>query len=749
MNATHKIIYTITDEAPALSSISLLPILLTFINKYVDIKIEVCNISLSHRILADFPENLNITQKVNNSLFYLNQVVYMSNANIIKLPNISASLPQLNAAIAELQYQGYNIPKYINFPKNTWEYEIQNRYNKIQGSAVNPILRAGNSYRYVPSLIKQCIKKSNYIYIKKQWSENSKTHISSMKNGDFYSTEKSILLDSQYKIKIVLIKKNGIQKILKDNIIVNKNDIIDASIMNKQSLTKFINQEIKKTKTQDILLSVHLKASMMKVSDPIIFGIIVQEFYKKIFDKYHQYIKTLKINFNNGISEFYQKIEDLPKYVQESIHRDMNILYKNQPKLAMVDYIKNITNLHTPNSMIIDSSMPIMIRDAGKMWNSSGQLCDTNAIIPDRCYSNIYQVIINYCKQYGAFDPKTVGSVSNIGLMAESAEEYGSHDNTFKIPSDGYLMRIVDCYDKILIEHFVESGDIWRLCCTSDKSIQDWIQLGIEKTIKTNLPAIFWLDQKRPHDACLIKKIQFYLENFDSNTIKSHVKILSPTDAMLMSINHIRDGNDIISITGNVLRDYLTDLFPIIELGTSSNMSSIINLTNGGKLFETGSGGSAPKHMQQFIQENHLRWNSLGEFLALSASLEHISVSKNYNVAKILSNSLNKAIEILINNYKIPSKKVGQLDTRGSHFYLARYWAEALALQNMNKTLKIKFSKLATAFIINEFKIINEINSTQGVHLNIGGYYRPDEKKIDNIMRPSATFNTILADHQI
>lgn len=745
MCSMHKMIYTITDEAPAISSFSLLPIISTFLNSHVHIVIEICNISLSHRILASFPENLSIVQKINDALIYLNNIIYTTDANIIKLPNISATLPQLNTAIIELQCQGFNIPEYINFsPRNSWECEIKNRYDKIQGSAVNPMLRAGNSYRYIPLLIKQHVK--NYPICKEEsiWSQTSQTHVSSMKHGDFYSTEKSVLINSHNTIKIILVKKNGIEKTLKENILVNKKDILDASIMSKKSLIEFINQEIEKTKKKNILLSIHLKASMMKKSDPIIFGIIVKEFYKKIFFKYDQYIQTLKINYNNGIGEFYKKIESLPQHIQKSIHQDISTLYINQPKLAMVDYVKNITNLHMPNGMIIDSSMPLMIRKAGKMWSENGQLYDTNAIIPDSCYSNIYQIIIDNCKKYGAFNPKTIGSVFNIGLMAESAEEYGSHDNTFQIPLDGYIMRVIDGNNQILMEHFVEPGDIWRLCYTSDKSIQAWIKLGIEETMKNNIPAIFWLDPSRPHDIHLIKKVQFYLKNFKSPIKKSHIKIMSLHDAMLTSINHIRSGDNIISITGNVLRDYLTDLFPILELGTSSNMLSIINLSAGGKLFETGSGGSAPKHMQQFIKENHLRWNSLGEFLALSASLEHIAISKCNNTAKILFYSLNQAIDMFLENRKIPSKKVGQLDTRGSHFYLARYWAEALASQNENVMLRKKFSKLATAFILNEDKIIYELNSMQGKHLNIGGYYHPDIEKINEIMRPSITLNTIL-----
>lgn len=747
MCITYKIVYTITDEAPAISSVSLLPIISTFINQCVCIKIEICNISLSHRILASFPENLNINQKVNDTLLYLNNILYTPDANIIKLPNISASLLQLNAAITELQSQGFNIPPYINVPQNPWEHEVKCRYNKIQGSAVNPILRAGNSYRYIPLLVKQRIKNYSICYKKKYvWSQTSKTHVSSMKYGDFYNTEKSILINSQHKIKIVLIQDNGTQKILKENITVNKKDIIDASIMSKKALVKFINQEIEKTKMEDILLSVHLKSSMMKISDPIIFGIIVKEFYKKIFFKYDRYIKTLNINFNNGMSEFYQNIEHLPQDIRQSIHQDIDILYTHQPKLAMVDYIKKITNLHLPNGMIIDSSMSIMIRDAGKMWSADGKLYDTNAIIPDSCYSDIYQTIIENCKKYGDFNPKTIGSISNIGLMAESAEEYGSHDNTFQIPSYGRIVRVIDSYDQVLIEHFVEPGDIWRLCYTSDKSIQDWIKLGVEESIKTNIPAIFWLDSLRAHDVHLIKKIKFYLKHLDCNIIKSHIKIMSLQDAMLTSLNHIRAGNNIISITGNVLRDYLTDLFPILELGTSANMLSIISLAAGGKLFETGSGGSAPKHVQQFIQENHLRWNSLGEFLALSASLRHIAVSKNCNIAKILFLSLDKAIIMLLDNCKIPSRTAGQLDTRSSHFYLAQYWAESLAFYTVNKTLKNKFSKLASALIINENKIIDELNSAQGQHLNIGGYYHPNIEKMNAIMRPSITLNTILTE---
>lgn len=743
MNETHKIIYTITDEAPALSSFSLLPIILTFVNKYTNIFIEICNISLSHRILASFPEKLNIFQKVNNSLLYLNKIIYTSTANVIKLPNISASLPQLNTAIIELQQQEYNIPEYINYPKNSWEHEIKYRYNKIQGSAVNPILRVGNSYRYIPLLVKKYVK-SDCVHINKSWSSISKTHVSSMQHGDFYSTEKSILIDAQKKIKIVLITQEGKKQILRENIVVNKNDVIDASIMSKKLLIKFIEQEIKKTKEQNILLSVHLKASMMKTSDPIIFGNIVQTFYKEILHKYDQYLKALKINFNNGIDEFYKKIKYLPKKIQQSIYRDIDILYTNQPKLAMVDYIKKITNLHTPNGMIIDSSMAIMIQKAGKMWDSNGKLHDTNAIIPDSCYSDIYQTIINNCKKYGAFNPNTVGSVSNIGLMAESAEEYGSHDNTFQVPSNGCSIQVIDYDNKILIEHHTEKGDIWRLCHTSDKAIQNWIKLGIKTTIESNIPAIFWLDPNRSHDLHLIRKVQFYLKNFNYKKIKSYIRIMSPKNAMLDSITCIRAGNNIISITGNVLRDYLTDLFPIIETGTSSKMLSIINLIEGGKLFETGSGGSAPKHMQQFIEENHLRWNSLGEFFALSVALQHIAISKNCNIAKILYISLNEAIEMILDNHKVPSKTTGQLDTRGSHFYLAYYWARSLSSQTMNKMLTHKFSKLATELITNETKIINELNKTQGKKINIGGYYHPDVKKINEIMRPSATFNTIL-----
>lgn len=735
-----KIIYTITDEAPALATFSFLPII-KFFTKKAGILIETKDISLAGRILAHFPEYLETNQKKENDLKILGALAKTPEANILKLPNISASIPQLKAAIKELQNKGYQIPNYPENPKNDLENKIKNSYAKILGSAVNPVLREGNSDRRVAKAVK--IYAQNNPHFMGKWEKNSKSHVASMKEGDFYGNEKSITLKKNDTLQIILKNNKGKKIILKDNIPVLEKEIVDASVMKINMLEKCIASEIENAKKQNILFSLHLKATMMKISDPIIFGTVVKIFYKEIFEKYSDTFEKIGVNPNYGIGDLYLKIKKIPQEKQEKIKNDIKTLYKKRPELAMVDSEKGITNLHIPSDVIIDASMPAMIRNSGKMWNSKGKTQDTKAIIPDRSYASIYQTIIDFCKENGAFDPKTMGSVSNVGLMAQKAEEYGSHDKTFEIKEEG-IVEIINKNGVILLSQKVEKGDIFRACQTKDAPVKDWIQLAIKRANATKTPAVFWLDKKRSHDAALIKKIEKYLAEY--NTTNLDIFILNPKEATQYTLERLKNGQDTISVTGNVLRDYLTDLFPILELGTSAKMLSIVPLMNGGGLFETGAGGSAPKHVEQLLKENHLRWDSLGEFLALAVSLEDIAEKTKNKKIKILAKNLDKANTEFLKNNKSPSKKVGELDSRGSHFFLALYWAKNLAKQEDDKELQVFFKNIYQKLKISEEQILKELKDCQGKKVDMGGYYFPDAKKVTKIMRPSKTFNCILED---
>lgn len=733
-----KIIYTKVDEAPALATHSLLPIIKSF-TKTADISIELKDISLSGRILANFSDYLEKPQRVNNALLELGNLAQTPDANIIKLPNISASIPQLKAAISELQQQGYAIPNYPETTETAAEKQIKDTYTKVLGSAVNPVLREGNSDRRAPISVKNYAKK--HPHHMGLWSSKSQTHVATMNKHDFHSNEKSLTLTDATTLLIQLIRKDGSKKTLKNHINVSIGDIIDATFMSKKHLCNFLDYEMNDAKNKNLLFSLHMKATMMKVSDPIIFGYAVKVYLKEVFEKYESEFNKLNINSNNGIQDILVKIKSLPKDKQHEIMTEINQCYQHGPKLAMVNSDKGITNLHVPSDIIIDASMPAMIRESGKMWGPNGELYDAKAVIPDSSYAGVYQATIEDCIQNGAFDPSTMGSVSNVGLMAQKAEEYGSHDKTFEIDAEG-IIQVLNSSGKILLEHHVEKGDIWRMCLTKDIAIKDWVKLAVNRAKISNTPAVFWLNRERAHDKELIKKVNTYLTSHDTSNIEIH--ILSPIDATKFSLDRMRKGLDSISVTGNVLRDYNTDLFPILELGTSAKMLSIVPLINGGGLFETGAGGSAPKHVQQFEKENHLRWDSLGEFLALSASLEY-SASNSKNVkARILAESLEKATEVLLDENKSPSRKVGELDNRGSHFYLALYWSQELAKQKEDLALREQFAPLAKKLSHNETTILNELNNAQGDTVNIGGYYKPNDDKTSQFMRPSNTFNTIL-----
>jgi isocitrate dehydrogenase len=734
------IIYTIIDEAPALATYSLLPIVEAF-TKNAGIKVESKDISLSGRIIANFPENLTASQKIPDYLAELGQLTLSPEVNIIKLPNVSASIPQLKAAIKELQDKGYKIPDYPEDPKSDAEKEIKARYAKVLGSAVNPVLREGNSDRRAPLAVKEYAKKNPKTVPMKAWTSDSKTHIAYMKKGDFYGSEKSITLKDAVDAKIEFVNSTGKTTVLKDSLKLLAGEILDSSVMSASELKKFYETEIEDAKKKDILLSLHLKATMMKISDPIIFGQAVNVYYKDIFTKYADTIQKLEVNTNNGLGDLYTRIQSLPEDQRSAIEADIQALYKTQPRLAMVDSDKGITNLHVPNDIIIDASMPVVIRDGGKMWGSDGKLHDTKAMIPDRCYATIYQEVIENCQKHGAFDPTSMGTVPNVGLMAQKAEEYGSHDKTFQIKENG-TVRIVDSSGKILLEQAVEKDDIFRACQTKDAPVKDWVKLAVTRARLSNTPAIFWLDKNRAHDAEIIAKVNLYLKDHDTKGLD--IQILSPIEAMKLTLERIRNGKDTISVTGNVLRDYLTDLFPILEVGTSAKMLSIVPLMNGGGLFETGAGGSAPKHVQQFIQEGYLRWDSLGEFCALGASLEHLAELYKNEKAKILADSLDKAIGKFLDNDKSPARKVGSIDNRGSHFYLAMYWAEAIATQDKDRELKDRFSKVAASLKENEAKINEELIAAQGKPVDIDGYYKPDIQKLTTAMRPSATLNSII-----
>jgi isocitrate dehydrogenase len=736
---TSKIVYTITDEAPALATYSFLPIVESFTKK-ATIEIQRKDISLAARILANFSEYLSEEQKVGDALTELGTLAKTPEANIIKLPNISASVPQLKAAILELQSNGYTIPNFPESPQNETEKDIKATYAKVLGSAVNPVLREGNSDRRVAGPVKVYAK--NNPHSMGVWSSDSKSHVASMSEGDFYGSEKSVTISEAGNIKIALHTNDGTVTTLKEAVPVLKGEIVDASTLSISKLKDFVAQEIEDAKANNVLFSVHMKATMMKVSDPIIFGAIVEVFYKDVFVKYGDKFKELGISANNGIGDVYNKIGVLPHAEQEEIKSAIEAVYTKSPALAMVNSDKGITNLHVPSDVIIDASMPAMIRTSGQMWNAEGKQQDTKALIPDRSYAGIYEETIRFCKEHGAFDPTTMGTVPNVGLMAQKAEEYGSHDKTFQVAQSGNI-KVTDNKGTVLIEQAVEVGDIFRACQVKDAPVQDWIKLAVSRAKATNTPAIFWLDKNRAHDAELIKKVNTYLPNHDTKGLD--ITILSPIEATKVSLERIKAGKDTISVTGNVLRDYLTDLFPILELGTSAKMLSIVPLMNGGGLFETGAGGSAPKHVQQFVKEGHLRWDSLGEFLALSVSLEDLGIKTNNKKALILAEALNTANTTFLTNDNSPSRKVGELDNRGSHFYLAMYWAQALATQTKDTELQETFTPFAQNLAENAEDIISELNDAQGAAIDMGGYYYPNAQKTETAMRPSQTLNNLLA----
>ncbi len=735
-----KIFYTKTDEAPALATQSFLPIVKAFAQT-ADVDLETKDISLAARIIATFPEFLNNDQKISDDLVELGQLASNPEANIIKLPNISASVPQLKEAIKELQEKGYALPDYTDEPSNDEEKENKSRYDKIKGSAVNPVLREGNSDRRAPRAVKNYAKKNPHSM--GEWSSDSKTHVATMDHGDFKSNEKSHTIDKATTIKIQLVQNDGKTVILKDKIALLTGEIIDATVLEKKALMTFLQKQMKDANEKGVLFSLHLKATMMKVSDPIIFGHAVEVFFADVFDKNKSTFKKLGISANDGLANLYRKLDELPSDKREQIENDIQTTISDGPDLAMVNSDKGISNLHVPSDIIIDASMPAMIRNAGKMWNAQGKTQDTKAVIPDSSYADVYSATIDFCKKNGAFDPTTMGTVPNVGLMAQKAEEYGSHDKTFEIGATG-TVKVIDLNsDSVLFEHSVEKGDIWRMCQVKDAPIQDWVKLAVSRARATKDATVFWLDEARAHDAQLIKKVNAYLPEHDTSGLD--IRILSLLEATKFTLRRLKDGKDTISVTGNVLRDYLTDLFPILEVGTSAKMLSIVPLMNGGGLFETGAGGSAPKHVEQFLEEGHLRWDSLGEFLALGVALEFYGEKYDNKKARVLGDALDTATEKFLINDKSPSRKVNELDTRGSHFYLALYWAEALAEQNKDKDLKSRFSEIFQTLNENESKITGELIAAQGRPQKIGGYYLPNPKMVEEAMRPSKTLNGILA----
>ncbi|MBT8128556.1 MAG: NADP-dependent isocitrate dehydrogenase [Gammaproteobacteria bacterium] len=733
-----KIIYTETDEAPALATYSLLPIVQAF-TRVAGIAVEARDISLAGRIIANFPDNLTTEQKHGDALAELGKVAKTPEANIIKLPNISASVPQLAAAIKELQALGYDIPDFPEEPSNAEEESIRARYTRVLGSAVNPVLREGNSDRRVAAPVKEYAQK--HPHSMGAWSPDSRSHVASMSDGDFHSSEQSTVVTETGNLTIEFTGKDGETRVLKETVPVQANEVIDASVMSCSKLRDFFEQATQDAKDEAVLLSLHMKATMMKVSDPIIFGHAVRVYYKDVYTKHAATFEKLGVDTRNGLGDVYAKIAQLPDVQRKEIEADIEAVYQKRPKLAMVNSDRGITNLHVPSDIIIDASMPAALRSSGKMWGPDGKLHDTKAMIPDRNYAGIYQAVIDFCKQNGAFDVSTMGSVSNVGLMAQKAEEYGSHDKTFEIPSDGSV-RVLDEDGNALLEHGVEQGDIWRMCQTRDLPIRDWVKLAVNRARQTGQPAVFWLDRNRAHDANLIARVETYLKDHDTSGLD--IRILSPVDAIRYTLERVKAGENTISVTGNVLRDYLTDLFPILELGTSAKMLSIVPLLAGGGLYETGAGGSAPKHVQQLLEENHLRWDSLGEFLALAVSLEDYARKNGNDRAGIIAAALDRANSAFLNNNKSPSRKVGELDTRGSHYYLARYWAQALAEQNEDAELKAVFSPLAQQLADNEAVIVTELNEVQGKPVDIGGYYRPDRELTAQVMRPSTTLNAII-----
>ncbi|OED95848.1 NADP-dependent isocitrate dehydrogenase [Vibrio breoganii] len=732
------IIYTITDEAPALATYSFLPMVQAF-TASSDIAVETRDISLAGRIIANFAEYLKPEQRIGDALSELGDLAKTPEANIIKLPNISASIPQLKAAIKELQAKGFDLPDYPEEAKTDEEKAIQSIYDKIKGSAVNPVLREGNSDRRAPASVKNYAKKNPHSM--GAWSKDSQSHVASMDGNDFFGSEKSVTIDGATEVRIELRGDDGSVNTLKSAFALQDKEIIDTSVLNKNALVSFFEKEIESAKEQDVLLSLHMKATMMKVSDPVIFGHAVKVYYKDVFEKYGSLFDELGVDVNNGLGDVYAKIESLPEAQKQEIIAAVNAVYETRPELAMVDSDRGITNLHVPSDVIVDASMPAMIRTSGQMWGPDGKPKDAKAMIPDRCYAGVYQAVIDFCKQHGAFDPTTMGSVPNVGLMAQKAEEYGSHDKTFILAQSGKVC-VVDANEKVLLEQSVEEGDIFRMCQVKDAPIQDWVKLAVNRSRLSGTPAVFWLDSNRAHDAELIKKVEAYLP--EHNTDGLDLRVLSPVEATLFTLERIAKGEDTISVTGNVLRDYLTDLFPILELGTSAKMLSIVPLMNGGGLFETGAGGSAPKHVQQVEKENHLRWDSLGEFLALAASLEHLSEVTGNEKARVLAETLDVATGKFLDENKSPSRRVGELDNRGSHYFLARYWAEALASQNKNAELAAQFAAVAKSLASNEESIVGELNSAQGVAGVLGGYYSPVDAMASELMRPSATLNQII-----
>ncbi len=739
MSQKEKIIYTKTDEAPMLATYSFLPIIEAF-TKAAGVSLETRDISLAGRILSQFPDYLKDDQKVSDDLAELGELAKKPEANIIKLPNISASIPQLKNAIAELQSKGFAIPDYPDEPANDKEKEIQSRYDKVKGSAVNPVLREGNSDRRAPKAVKNFAKKNPHSM--GEWSSDSKTHVATMSEGDFRSNEKSVTLANEDTLKIEFTSDSGEKTTLKDNLKVLKGEVVDASVMSKKALLDFLRKEVKDAKEKDVLFSLHMKATMMKVSDPIIFGHAVEVFFEDVFEKYGKELEEAGADPNSGLGDVLKAIESLPADKKQEIKSAISKDLEEGPDIAMVNSDEGITNLHVPSDIIIDASMPAMIRTSGQMWNKEGKTQDTKAVIPDSSYAGLYQATIDFCKEHGAFDPTTMGTVPNVGLMAQKAEEYGSHDKTFEIPGNG-TVKVINSKGETILEHNVEKGDIWRMCQVKDAPIQDWIKLAITRAKATGMPAVFWLDKTRAHDAELIKKVNKYLPDHDTEGLE--IKIMAPTEATKYTLERVKAGKDTISVTGNVLRDYLTDLFPILELGTSAKMLSIVPLMNGGGLFETGAGGSAPKHVQQFVKEGHLRWDSLGEFLALAVSLEHLGTKYDNSKAITLSETLDDATERFLNEGRSPSRKVNELDNRGSHFYLALYWAEALAEQKSNTDLNIYFGRVAKMMEDNKDRILQDLLDAQGSPVDIGGYYEPDEELTKKAMRPSKKLNEIVA----
>ncbi len=736
---SQKIIYTHTDEAPALATYSFLPIVKAFA-AVCDVAVETRDISLAGRVIANFPEDLTEEQRIPDALAELGDLVKTPEANVIKLPNISASIPQLKAAIAELQAQGYRVPDYPDTPMNESEHKIKARYDRVKGSAVNPVLREGNSDRRAPRAVKQYAR--NNPHPMGEWSPDSKTHVAHMNGGDFRSNEKSTTIARDGNLRIELITADGSHTMLKEDVRVLKGEIIDATTMSVRALRAFLEAEMEDAANQGVLFSLHLKATMMKVSDPIIFGHAVKVFFKDVFEKHRALFDDLGFNANNGIGNLVEAIQILPEAKRREIEADIQAAYESRPDLAMVNSDKGITNLHVPSDIIVDASMPAMVRSSGRMWNKAGKEQDVKAVIPDSSYAGVYQEVVSFCKKHGAFDPTTMGTVPNVGLMARKAEEYGSHDKTFEIPASG-TVRVVDASGAFVLENPVEAGDIWRMCLAKDAPVRDWVKLAVSRARATGAPAVFWLDEARAHDAELIEKVRAYLPNHDTNGLQ--IEIMSPVEATRFTLKRLRAGEDTISVTGNVLRDYLTDLFPILEVGTSAKMLSIVPLMSGGVMLETGAGGSAPKHVQQFLKENHLRWDSLGEFLALAVALEQLGEATGNPRAGVMGTALEEATAKLLENRKSPSRKVNELDNRGSHFYITMYWAEALASQNDDAPLRARFAPLAETLAVKEAQIVAEMNSVQDQPMDIGGYYAPNPEIASKAMRPSSTFNDALA----